>query len=181
MNTPLDLEWLARAGSEWVAAQRDRYRPLGRPFLPHEIAVLNGFYDEGTLTSVRIHVVSQIENPSFYSVIPQNVRDGLIDFTAMAGITFDNTIVVASAVSDAQVVDLRLLFHELVHVVQYRLLGVDGFIGEYVSGWAQNGFQYMGIPLEREAYALDARFSAEPSASFSVEVEILRAHAGQNL
>jgi hypothetical protein len=30
----------------------------------------------------------------------------------------------------------------LVHVVQYDLLGVDEFMDQYVTGWAQNGFDY---------------------------------------
>jgi hypothetical protein len=44
----------------------------------------------------------------------------------------------------------------------------------YVTGWAQNGFDYHSIPLERMAYDLDGRFSAAPGAPFSVRDEVTR-------
>jgi len=52
----------------------------------------------------------------------------------------------------------RLLFHELVHVVQYEKLGLEGFAAKYVRGFL-NGGSYEGIPLEMNAYELDARFA----------------------
>ena len=54
---------------------------------------------------------------------------------------------------------MGLLFHEIVHVVQYRLLGVRGFAEQYIRGWARSGFDYREIPLEVEAYALEAEFA----------------------
>jgi hypothetical protein len=179
MSIPVDLTWLASVASNWVNAQRDRYRPLGRSLIPHEIAVLKDFFDAAALTAVRIHTVSKIENPFFYAALPPSVTASLIDFTAMAGITFDNTIVIASGVLGTRAVAMRLLFHELVHVVQYRELGVDGFLGQYVLGWAKNGYQYSGIPLEREAYDMDARFTANPESSFSVEAIVRRSQSAQ--
>ncbi len=67
-----------------------------------------------------------------------------------------------------------LLFHELVHVVQYRLLGIGGFIHGYVTGWAAAGFVYEAIPLEREAFDLEQRFEREPQRHFSVRTLVSR-------
>ena len=63
-----------------------------------------------------------------------------------------------------------VLFHELVHVVQFRLLGVREFSRQYVEGFLKSG-SYEGIPLEVCAYELEARFemSARP---FAVEDEV---------
>jgi hypothetical protein len=58
-----------------------------------------------------------------------------------------------------------------VHVVQYRILGVAAFVRRYVLGWANNGRRYEAIPLERDAYELQARFESNPGRPFSVERE----------
>jgi len=65
----------------------------------------------------------------------------------------------------------RLLFHELVHVVQYEKLGVVEFASKYVKGFLSGG-SYEAIPLEMNAYELDARFAAAPAKGFSVASEV---------
>jgi hypothetical protein len=50
-----------------------------------------------------------------------------------------------------------LLFHELVHVEQYRKLGIPRFSELYVRGFL-NGGSYEAIPLEVNAYSLEDRF-----------------------
>ena len=92
-----------------------------------------------------------------------------IAFTQMNGITFSDTVVLTQAYSDPNV-SAPLLFHECVHVVQYRKLGVDRFVEEYVRGWADNNYDYSSIPLEQEAYALENRFSS--GERFSVEAVV---------
>jgi len=64
-----------------------------------------------------------------------------------------------------------LLFHELVHVEQYRQLGVPRFSELYVRGFLTGG-GYEGIPLERNAYALGARFEANLQERFSVSDDV---------
>ncbi len=83
----------------------------------------------------------------------------------MAAVTFVDTIVSDEVFTD------RLLFHELVHVVQYDKLGLGEFSARYVRGFLSGG-RYEAIPLEMNAYQLDARFSAAPMNPFSVEAEV---------
>ena len=64
-----------------------------------------------------------------------------------------------------------LLFHELVHVVQYAQMGVKEFAARYVNGFIQGG-SYQEIPLEKNAYALEGRFSQNTSEQFSVDDEV---------
>ncbi len=71
------------------------------------------------------------------------------------------------------------VFHELVHVVQYRRLGVEGFLGRYLSEWAAGGFRYGAIGLERDAFELERRFVVEPGRPFAVEPEVARRLAAQ--
>ena len=55
-------------------------------------------------------------------------------------------------------VGVDLLFHELVHVEQYRLLGVQAFARAYVQGVVDSGFVYDRIPLEAVALEMCNRF-----------------------
>jgi hypothetical protein len=64
-----------------------------------------------------------------------------------------------------------LLFHELVHVEQYRQLGVPRFAELYVSGFLSSG-SYEAIPLEVNAYALGARYENDSAQHFSVADEV---------
>lgn len=88
--------------------------------------------------------------------------------------TFGDTVALAQAhaplTSSGQ---LSLLFHELVHVVQYSVLGIDRFAELYVTGWASAGFVYERIPLELHAYSLEALFQSA-SSPFQVEREVMQ-------
>jgi len=66
-----------------------------------------------------------------------------------------------------------LLFHELVHVEQYRQLGIPRFAELYVLGFL-NGGDYDHIPLERNAYELGGRYESNPAQQFSVADEVAR-------
>lgn len=44
-----------------------------------------------------------------------------------------------------------LLSHELMHVLQWRRLGILGFIWQYGWTFARDGFRYRNIDLEEEA------------------------------
>lgn len=67
--------------------------------------------------------------------------------------------------------DRSLLFHELVHVVQYRLLGVTGFAHRYMGDFLRTG-SYIEIALEACAFELEARFTM--GDKFDVESEVRR-------
>lgn len=167
------LDFLIQNGQVWVEAQRDTYRPRARCLDESEKRALGSFFPSRTLERAHLAVVPQIENPPFYSQLPKlGIREPL-DFTLAAGVTFDDTILIAQ--SAAFPLSLSLLFHELVHVVQYEVLGVAGFVENYVRGWAENNFDYFSIPLECEAYALQHRFESMLDSGFDVESEVRRA------
>ena len=81
----------------------------------------------------------------------------------MAAITFDDVVVFHDPLTP------QLIFHEMVHVLQYRLLGIEEFARLYVRGYLQGG--YDGTPLEVCAYQLDGRFIMG-SVGFDVEAEV---------
>jgi len=94
-----------------------------------------------------------------------------LDFSRMDGITFDDTFLVREAALAGN--PNALVFHELVHIVQYGELGVDEFISQYVAGYLSSG-EYYTIPLELVAFALQMRWMIDPGAVFSVEDMVQR-------
>ena len=72
-----------------------------------------------------------------------------LDFTTMEGITFVDTILVSDRKHPPDQPLAPLLFHELVHVVQYAMLGLPVFISRYVRGWAARST--VPFPLNRNS------------------------------
>jgi hypothetical protein len=117
----------------------------------------------------RVRVVVQDPLPITQPPLTSLVRRLGFNFPGLeetAAITFDHVI------SSRGPMSASLLFHELVHTVQYRVLGVPKFAEEYVRGFLVSRY-YHEIPLERTAFQLEHRFT-KGDAPFSVETEILR-------
>lgn len=172
MNVQALLAFLIQKGEGWVRAQRNHHRPAARPLSDVEKAHFAPFFDPPTLEAARIKRVPAVENPDFYVELQAQGVLIPLDFTVMAGITFNDTILLADQRKPPGSPLAPLLFHELVHVVQYEILGVPVFVERYVQSWVQNGFQYAAIPLERDAYDLQARYEAQPHRAFSVRAEV---------
>jgi hypothetical protein len=68
------------------------------------------------------------------------------------GITYIDTIFVNERYERSE----SLLFHELVHVSQWKRLGIERFLTAYGVGLFQ--FDYEESPLEKMAYELEAMF-----------------------
>lgn len=167
--------WLVQEGARWVQSQRDAHRPGARPLNDREVDALERFFGPTIMNLASIKLVPHIENPPFYAMLVQS-GISVIDFAQGGGITFIDTILISKAHTWRGPVPLSLVFHELVHVVQYDLVGIDEFVSRYVRGWFAQGAQYASIPIERQAYDLQARYEAEPSTGFSVEAYVR--HAG---
>jgi len=160
----------------WITDQRNKHRPHSSALTPQTIRSLHQYFRHVTLERAQIRIVDQIENPPFYTDLIKMGIEGLIDFRKMAGITFDDTILINKLCSGIPP-PLTLMFHEFVHVAQYGLLGVGEFARQYVLGWAENGFSYESIPLEFEAFALQTQFERSPQSYFSVE-EVIEKRQG---
>jgi hypothetical protein len=168
------LQVLIENGRAWVQSQRDRYWPEARRLTAAEKTELSPFFEASILDVARVAGVPRIENPPFYRELEAQGIPIPLDFTAMEAITFVDTILIAGGEGPGAALKLPLLFHELVHVVQYAALGKDAFVERYVRGWAEHGQDYYAIPLEQDAYDLQARYVALPNAGFSVEAAIKR-------
>jgi hypothetical protein len=159
------VEWVIQQVGAYIERQRQTYIRKAVPLDRNQKTTMQPFFPESTLDSARALVLAGERggNPPFYEEL---VRMGfeagsLPNFAFMAAITFVDTVVFHEPFTE------RLLFHELVHVVQYEKLGLNGFTAKYVTGFLSGGC-YEAIPLEMNAYELDGRFATEPTKTFSV-------------
>ncbi|HKX26176.1 MAG TPA: hypothetical protein VJ302_00660 [Blastocatellia bacterium] len=176
------LIYLIEQGQAWIRAQRELYRPQGTELSPRMKRIFASYFSAALLESVKVLQVPQIENPDFYVELEQRGQTIPLNFTETQGITIYDTVLITQPESEAGVFD-SLYFHECVHVAQYRLLGIDAFIEQYVYGWAKNGCDYFTIPLERMAFEAEDLFQKPPRQPFSVEALVkaqLGAHLGRN-
>lgn len=155
--------------SHYITTQREKYATLAIPLSAHQRGQMSGFFSPQLLDVARLLVLigERVANPDFYPMLIELGFDNLPDQSTMGAITFSDTVVSHGPFTDG------LLFHELVHVEQYRQLGVRLFSQSYVRGFL-NGGGYDGIPLERNAYTLGERYEKTPTRVFSVADEVTR-------
>jgi hypothetical protein len=163
------VEWVVREVMAYIELQRQTLRCRATPLSRDQTATMQPFFPASTLDTATVIALAmeRVGNPPFYGALVQMGFEpaALPDFSHMAAITFVDTVVSHEPFTD------RLLFHELVHIVQYQKLGLEQFANKYVTGFL-SGDSYDGIPLERNAYELDARFAAAPTKPFSVSDEV---------
>jgi hypothetical protein len=157
---------------QWVESQRNRYRPVARGLTETEWVELERFFTPVYLDLARITWGPVVEDPPFY---PELQSLGLhFPFSAANGITYVDTIFLAESRGFHDPPPLPLLFHELVHVVQFSILGVDRFLSRYVQGYFEHGQVYEANPLEAHAIELQGRYVSGPTIGFSVGAHVQR-------
>lgn len=163
------IAWAIQQVAAYIEGQRESFTRIALPLSEDQKSVVRDFFPKTTLESARVIALAgkRVGNPPFYAELMKMGFEArsLPDFAQMAAITFVDTVVSHVPFKS------RLLFHELVHIVQYEKLGLADFAGKYVRGFLHGG-SYWAIPLEVNAHELDARFAAAPTRSFSVEAEV---------
>ena len=127
-----------------------------------------GFVLPQVLNATQILILHglRVENPPFYPMLAAIGFSGLPDLSQMDAITFCDVVASHVPLTDG------LLFHELVHVEQYRQLGLQRFSELYVRGFLSGG-GYDGIPLEvnkrlTHPNICDAKFTSGSSPSLNL-------------
>jgi len=158
MNNTEFVSYLMQKGYEWIVEQRNMHIIKALELSEQDKASLEPYFEPNILNLAKIELADSIKNPPFYPELMKHGIINLIDFTQMAGITFIDCILISRRVSHSQKSWISLLFHEMVHIVQYYLLGTKRFAELYVMGWAQSSFDYASIPLEKQAYNLQQQY-----------------------
>lgn len=166
-----------RTGGAWAGPLWVRWRSRGwgraaRPLSAAEAEPLVGYFSGDLLRRVRVAEVARIDLWAPLGRLGERLaaRGGMVAWPA--GLALDDLIVVAAGAPGRETPRASLLFHEMVHVVQWRVLGRRGFLRAYVGSWAAAGWAYSGIPLEVMAYELQGRFDG--GERFDAEGEVRR-------
>lgn len=164
---PAMIAQLANMVEDYVTSSRKKYASQAVPLTDSQRAAVQPFFSSAVLDSARLCVLrgTRISNPSMYAMAKMMGIHNLPDFANMTAITFVDVIVSHQEFTDA------LLFHELVHVAQYAQMDLKEFARRFVNGFIQGG-SYEEVPLEKQAHALEGRFSQHLTQPFSVDDEV---------
>ena len=158
---------LAGMVQDYILSSQKKYGARAAPLTPEQKAAVQPFFAAEILDQARLLVLrgERVQDPPFYGMARMMGFKNLPSFADTAAVTFVNVIVSHEDFTES------LLFHELVHAVQYDLLGTKEFASRYVDGFLK-GQSYDEIPLEKNAYLLEQRYSADKSQPFSVADEV---------
>jgi hypothetical protein len=152
---PILIGWIRQT----VAAHAAKAKPvdsLGFRRLP-------SYFTASLLASAKVVAVDLLPMPPLSQM-------GLTQFTEWerieyGGITYLDTFFMTRN----ELANEALYFHELVHVIQWRVLGQELFVAMYSEGLEK--FGYRSSPLEVIAYDLEDRFRNSPEV-FDAEAEV---------
>jgi hypothetical protein len=140
---------------KWIDTLVEEHRPAARPLSSYGFPRLAHYFDAQTLQRAAVVEVDVIPKPPLTAL-------GLHQFSDFeqlngAGLTYGDIYFVARARAD----DESLHFHELVHTIQWHILGIDRLILCYARGHLAGG-GYENNPLEEIAHTLEGIFTKEP-------------------
>jgi hypothetical protein len=164
------ISWMA---ARYIAHHRRRLLLRSMAIPDPMIAPMRAFFPASVLAETRI-AQARMPEPILYPLVRVFGIKGMLEMSSIGAITL------VDVVAYPDELDPGTLFHELVHAVQYRVLGLKEFARLYVRGFLERG-GYEGIPLEQQAYQLGTRFNREPKGLFSVEEEVIRWHSAGKL
>jgi len=145
---------------DWIRTTLTANTHVAQTVASREFSRLPLYFSEKTLASTKVVLVDPLPMPPLSSM-------GLARFANFErgnfhGITYIDTIFLKPTQSNNE----NIHFHELVHVIQWRLLGPDRFLFSYANGL--ECFGYRQSPLEAMAYNAEAAF-ASSTAIFNAE------------
>src|SRR5262249_48078037 len=137
----------------WIDATLRAHAANARTVISRGFPRLPLYFAADTLTSAKVVLVDELPIPPLSSW-------GLTRFADFErgdpdGITYLDTFFLKRRQARSE----TLHFHELIHVIQWRLLGPEGFIRSYANGLER--FGYRDNPLEAMAYEAEAAFTTK--------------------
>ncbi len=167
--TPVELAALVAEAVSWLKQQREKFLPSSIPLSSAQKKQLQPFFTAEILDRLRIvrvtHPRETIPYPPFYEKVRAGGSRVVPDAAHMAAVPFLDVAVFNSEPT------LRTIFHTLVHVTQFALVGLEKVVETYFRTLNESGL-WMVVPFEEQAYQLDARSTKNPADVFSVEEEV---------
>jgi hypothetical protein len=152
----------------WIQKTLEFYEKNAKPIASMHFVRLPLYFDPSLLETAKFIAIDRLPMPplsamglSRFAVFEQG------DFN---GITYQDRYFIKRAV----VTEEAIHFHELIHVIQWRLLGPEDFMAAYANGLDE--FGYENSPLEKMAYDAEAAFKRS-SPIFDAE-KFVEEHVG---
>lgn len=147
--------------------ERALYLPASNSLSPAIKATLQPYFPKTLLDTVKTVSLegARIPPPPFYAEAAAISGGRFPDFVHLASVTYLDVIVFNDPITP------RPLFHGLVHAQQMAALTLDTYVSFYLRGFL-NTRSWTNIPLEAQAFQLEARYSMTPPEVFSVEAEV---------
>ena len=151
----------------YFGGERNLYLRHGEALTAELRGLLKPYFSRQLLDKVKTVTLheARIPPPPFYAEALKITSGRFPDFVHMASVTYVDVIVFHDKIEP------RTLFHGMVHAAQIDILGFERYVDLYVRGFVKN-LSWLAIPLEDQAYKLDARFAEHPNEPFWVEREI---------
>ena len=153
------------AAYPWVVIMRSRYRSVSYPLDTKQHEHLLGWFDQELLESVMIARPEKIRM-AFESIGRRIFSSSFSGHPR--GLCLGRVVLVDHAVQDV----LPIVFHELVHTLQWKELGSARFLGKYVHEVTRDGY-FHNAGLEEMARTLTDRYNKGGEFNVSDEVQRL--------
>jgi hypothetical protein len=167
--TQAELAGLVAEAVAWIQQQRDKYHPVSDPLSEAVKVKLRPFFPEEILDRLRVKHVpltgETIPYPPFYERVRAGGARVVPDAAHMTAIPFLDVALFNREPT------LRTVFHTLVHLTQFTVVGLERVMKGYFQVLNESGL-WMVVPYEEQAYTLDARYTKDPGEVFSVEAEV---------
>jgi hypothetical protein len=143
----------------WIQKTLGDYEHIAQPVASIHFARLPQYFEQSLLETIKFIAIERLPMPPLTAM-------GLNRFAAFEQGNFDGiTYLDRYFIKRTVVTEEALHFHELIHVIQWRVLGPERFLAAYANGLDQ--FGYENSPLEKMAYDAEALF--KQSSIFDAE------------
>jgi hypothetical protein len=145
---------------DWIRNTLAASAPVAQTVASRGFPRLPRYFTQQTLASAKVVLVDPLPIPPLSSMGLARFAD--FERGSFDGITYLDTFFLKPVAFNNE----KMHFHELVHVIQWRLLGPDRFLFLYANGL--ECFGYRQSPLEAMAYDAEAAFASSTDI-FNVE------------
>jgi hypothetical protein len=150
---------------DWIKERLAASAPKAQPVASFDFPRLSQFYSRDLLSQAKVVFVDKCPVPPLSSMGLARFAD--FENMNASGITYLDTYFVLWHEAERE----SLHFHELVHVIQWQVLGPERFLAIYADGLERHG--YRDSPLEPMAYDHEAQFNSG-AKPYDVEASIRR-------
>jgi hypothetical protein len=148
--TPEEFQTAYPKVQAWIQRTLDSYEKDAQPIASMRFARLPLYFDHALLETAKFIPIDRVPTPPLSAM--GLGRLAAFERGDVHGITYLDRYFIKRTVLTEE----ALHFHELIHVIQWRLLGPERFLVAYANGLDE--FGYENSPLERMAYDAEASF-----------------------